>query len=96
MDQAIQERSPGWRLRHALIIAVLDHLLEHSAAGLVEAVEVKSVQDLLLFLGEHGHLLLDLLWDCFACADIGNLSFTVVLSRGVGGVDLSVAVALVL
>ena len=80
MDQAVQECSPRRRLGHAFVVTVLDHLLEHSAAGLVEAVEVKSVQDLLLFLGEHGHLLLDLLRDHFACADVGDLSFTVVLS----------------
>lgn len=80
MDQAVQECSPGWRLGHALVVTVLDHLLEHSAASLVETVEVKSVQDLLLFLSEHGHLLLDLLGDHFACADVGDLSFTVVLS----------------
>jgi hypothetical protein len=63
VDQAFQECFSLWRLWHTIVISILDHLLEHAAAGLIKAVEVESVENLHFLLGQHSHLILDILRD---------------------------------
>ena len=71
MDQAIQEGLLVRRWRHAVSVDVLDHMLKLSASCLIEAVEVKSVQNLHFFLSQQLHFVLNVLWDRFDVAVVG-------------------------
>ena len=57
LNQALQESALAVLV--GTIHGCLDHLLEHSAASLIEAIEVEVVEDLLLLLAEAGDHLLD-------------------------------------
>lgn len=79
----MHESPPLRRLRHPLVFSILDHLLQHPAACLVEAVEVESVENLNLLRSQHLHLGLHVVGNAFIEPLLGQNSFTCVLCRSV-------------
>lgn len=69
-------------------------MLKLSASCLIEAVEVKSVQNLLFFLSQQLHFVLNVFWDRFDIAMVGRHdAFARVLGGRVGAADVLLHVA---